>query len=299
MQWIDRTNRLTYRRSVKGGHEFMLVDAAAQQKRPAFDHARLATALSSAAKAPTPYTAITLPFTTFSFIENDAAIQFDATGLLWQCTLSDYTCTSHGAPPQRAGRGRGAGGAEPEEELPFEGPWDNDLERMAEAAEIEAQQQRQGAPAADQARRSPDGALDAYVQNFNVYIRPANSRTGEPLSWDGSEGNSYTLQSIVWSPDSKKLVASRVILGYQRFVHYVESSPIDQLQPKSSERFYAKPGDVLDIGSRCSLISPASGRRSSTTRSSPIRTISLMRGGGATAAASPLSTTRGATSCTA
>jgi hypothetical protein len=30
-------------------------------------------------------------------------------------------------------------------------------------------------------------------------------------------------------------------------VHYVESSPADQLQPKSSAREYAKPGDALDI----------------------------------------------------
>ena len=29
-------------------------------------------------------------------------------------------------------------------------------------------------------------------------------------------------------------------------VRYVESSPADQLQPKTFERFYAKPGDALD-----------------------------------------------------
>jgi dipeptidyl aminopeptidase/acylaminoacyl peptidase len=29
-------------------------------------------------------------------------------------------------------------------------------------------------------------------------------------------------------------------------VHYIESSPADQLQPKHTERFYQKPGDVLD-----------------------------------------------------
>ena len=30
-------------------------------------------------------------------------------------------------------------------------------------------------------------------------------------------------------------------------MHYVESSPEDQLQPKYSSRFYAKPGDTLDL----------------------------------------------------
>jgi len=35
--------------------------------------------------------------------------------------------------------------------------------------------------------------------------------------------------------------------GYRRYIHYVESSPEDQLQPKDSVMQYAKPGDVLDV----------------------------------------------------
>jgi dipeptidyl aminopeptidase/acylaminoacyl peptidase len=35
--------------------------------------------------------------------------------------------------------------------------------------------------------------------------------------------------------------------GYKRELHYVESSPTDQLQPKHFTREYAKPGDTLDI----------------------------------------------------
>ncbi len=55
------------------------------------------------------------------------------------------------------------------------------------------------------------------------------------------------MSSIAWSPDSKRLAAYRVRPGYRREVHYVESSPEDQLQPKSSTLLYAKPGDVLDL----------------------------------------------------
>ena len=36
--WIGETHRFVYRKSVKGGHEFVMVDADTQQKRPAFDH---------------------------------------------------------------------------------------------------------------------------------------------------------------------------------------------------------------------------------------------------------------------
>jgi dipeptidyl aminopeptidase/acylaminoacyl peptidase len=81
-----------------------------------------------------------------------------------------------------------------------------------------------------------------------VFLRPAGSNDpATPLSFDGSEGNYYTLRSVAWSPDSKKLAAYHTRPGYERLVHYVESSPTDQLQPKHSTNFYRKPGDALDI----------------------------------------------------
>src|SRR3954470_5276317 len=46
--WIDKTSRFWYRRSVKGGAEFVLVDASTQAKRTAFDHQRLADVLNAA-----------------------------------------------------------------------------------------------------------------------------------------------------------------------------------------------------------------------------------------------------------
>ena len=96
-------------------------------------------------------------------------------------------------------------------------------------------------------RVSPDGKWEAFINNYNVAIRPSGTRTITPLSTDGSEGNAYELSSIVWSPDSQKIAAYRVRAGYRREVHYVESSPEDQLQPKHTTLMYAKPGDVLDF----------------------------------------------------
>ena len=52
---------------------------------------------------------------------------------------------------------------------------------------------------------------------------------------------------MVWSPDSSRIAAYRVKPGYRRLVHYVESSPEDQLQPKHATFLYTKPGDVLDL----------------------------------------------------
>jgi len=111
-------------------------------------------------------------------------------------------------------------------------------------------------------RMSPDGKWMAFIDNYNVAIRPfggdPSTNSGSPrarsradkriaLSTDGSEGNYYDGASIVWSPDSTKVAAYRVRPGYRRLVHYVSSSPEDQLQPEHWAIQYAKPGDQLDL----------------------------------------------------
>ena len=78
-------------------------------------------------------------------------------------------------------------------------------------------------------------------------IRAVDAKESIVLSTDGSEGNYYNARSIVWSPDSTKIAVYRVRPGYKREVHYIESSPEDQVQPKFSSIVYAKPGDVLDL----------------------------------------------------
>ena len=81
--------------------------------------------------------------------------------------------------------------------------------------------------------RSFDGKWKAIIENYNVFLRPVGSNEpATPLSFDGSEGNYYTLRSVAWSPDSKKLVAYHTRPGYDRQVHYIQSSPADQVQPK-------------------------------------------------------------------
>jgi len=51
-RWIGATSRFWYRKSVQGGHEFTRFDAETLEKRPAFDHRRLAPSLSAAALNP-------------------------------------------------------------------------------------------------------------------------------------------------------------------------------------------------------------------------------------------------------
>jgi dipeptidyl aminopeptidase/acylaminoacyl peptidase len=253
--WIGSSSRFWYRKSVKGGYEFVLVDAATLAKQPAFDHEKLAAALSAAAGD--KYEALKLPFQSISFADNERALEFAAAGSMWRCNLSDYACRKTGAAPQGPfgfGRRGGGGPEDNSEEYPQE--FGNDVyDGMVNPAPQQGQRQggqgRGGFPGQAQPEQtqktSPDGKWEALIQNFNVFIRPKGKREAAALSFDGSEGNYYTFASIAWSPDSKRLAAYRVCPGYKREIHFIESSPADQLQPKHSTREYAKPGDALDV----------------------------------------------------
>src|SRR5260370_30880256 len=58
--WIGDSERFWYSRSVKGGTEFLLVDAREAVKKPAFDHEKLAAAINAGSGG--HYTALALPF---------------------------------------------------------------------------------------------------------------------------------------------------------------------------------------------------------------------------------------------
>jgi dienelactone hydrolase len=302
--WVGDSDHFWYSRSVSGGTEFVLADADAGTKKLAFDHEKLAAAISTATGH--PYTALALPFAPaqggrggggragagaanssapLTFLDGERAIQFGTGGSLYKCELADYKCTKAGPIPQNAG-GRGGRGAGPEDETlvspegpggdPVDGleyeppaPQDGDEGRFGRAQRSCAPQTpRQSRAAAggrggrltvgsqfgSQVQAEPpevcasfDGKWEAYIQNFNVYIKPAGDQKGVPLSFDGSEGNYYTLRTVAWSPDSKKLAAYHTRPGYDRQISYIESSPNDQLQPKHITISYAKPGDALDI----------------------------------------------------
>jgi dipeptidyl aminopeptidase/acylaminoacyl peptidase len=225
--WIGESNRFWYRKSVTGGNSFVLVDAETQAKGPAFDHQRLAATLAGMATfAEDSVTAVNLPFNRIEFTEDEAAIEFTAADSTWQCDLTTYECENQGE--AQGGFGRGRGGVGPSGVSWSAGP--GQLWRNLSTEPI----------------LSPDSTLEVFIQNYNLAVREVGEEDYTMLSWEGTPGNTYTDRSIVWSPDSKKVALYRVVPGQERLVHYVESSPEDQLQPKHSTYHYAKPGDRLD-----------------------------------------------------
>ena len=91
---------------------------------------------------------------------------------------------------------------------------------------------------------SPDGKWRVTVKDFNLTLREVAAETDTPLTTDGTKADAYTAD-VFWSPDSARFVAHRRKPGGDRVVTLVESSPKDQLQPKTSTYFYLKPGDEI------------------------------------------------------
>ena len=89
-------------------------------------------------------------------------------GARWTCTLADYVCRTPDVPPPGEIR-RG-----------ITGPVRGDI-----------------SAAAPRPRMSPDGKWMAFIDNYNVAIRPFGGDKRMALSTDGSEGNYYDGASLV------------------------------------------------------------------------------------------------------
>jgi dipeptidyl-peptidase 4 len=90
--WLSNDDRFWYRDAGPDGVVFTVFDAAHGTHQPAFDHAKLAAALSAAAG--NPYEPAHLPFMTFDFSADQQSISFTLRGQNWKCDLQAYTCAS-------------------------------------------------------------------------------------------------------------------------------------------------------------------------------------------------------------
>ncbi|HKS06333.1 MAG TPA: DPP IV N-terminal domain-containing protein [Gemmatimonadaceae bacterium] len=214
---IAKTNKFWYRVSVKGGNQFVVVDPVTKAKSAAFDHAKVATALSAGGQT---FTALTLPMQAIN-LDTAGVLAFVANNFNWRCTLPDAACTrgsavqNPGGAGGRGGRGGGRGNApivireedaalNPQhdvfgEPVPFEGPWDINAPSSAQQAAQQAVAANScpgfgggggggAAPADTVPCYSPDFTLEAYVQNFNIFIRNAPPDARERASNNGRGG---------------------------------------------------------------------------------------------------------------
>ncbi|WDM66177.1 MULTISPECIES: S9 family peptidase [Xanthomonas] len=212
--WVDAGHFL-YQRGVARanqapGIEYRLVDAASGRNTLAFDHARLAAALTQAGAHDVDAAALALKQPTLA--QQRLGFQLARRG--WQCDLARYRC----------------------EHQPDE---DEQPETMDMALPL-----KQGEHTA---KASPDGRWRAWVEQGNLMIAPTSGGKRRVLSRDGSSGDYYAIDSVEWSPDSQHLAAYRVKAPPPHIVYYIESAPADRVQPKLHQQIYPKPGDALPV----------------------------------------------------
>src|SRR4026209_2834837 len=142
--WFQNNSRFWYRNDLSGGRkEFILVDAVAGSRQGAFDHQKLAAALSKAAGIQSD--PLRLPFNTIDFIDDGNAIRFSASDVWWKCDLRSYECTKTTAAP-----------AQP----------------ATQSARLASERFRQARAArGNRSPRSGDGKWTALVKDHNVFVR--------------------------------------------------------------------------------------------------------------------------------
>ncbi len=118
--------------------------------------------------------------------------------------------------------------------------------QASDAAVAEETVEAEGEEDENKSRRpSPDERYTAIVEGFNVRLYDSVSDKTIDLTTDGAREDGYRGHAQ-WSPDGRYFVVNRVLPAQEHTVHFVESSPEDQLQPRLHSFQYLKPGDVVE-----------------------------------------------------
>jgi len=213
--WIEKTPRFWYRKASPGASEFVLVDAERSTSTPAFDHARLAAALSEAGKR--EYSPTDLPFREFEFVDDAKAIRFSADGAEWTCSITTYECKSK--PEEHI---------HSEEQVSPNGRWaafvrDHNLFLRDISTGTELQLTTDGVGGWDYATPLP---------SLRLMVDQGTQDVKQPAA-------------VFWAPDSSKLVTYRIDSRNSGRFTSLQFVPPNQLRPKAFTYVYPLPGEVL------------------------------------------------------
>jgi dipeptidyl aminopeptidase/acylaminoacyl peptidase/uncharacterized protein (DUF885 family) len=219
--WFHQSGRFWYKNDLaQGTKEFIVVDAETGTRTPAFDHQKLATALTKASGS-AENRADKLPFDAIEFTPDAKSVRFSAHMRTWTCNLETYECKPSSEPFKPA--------EEPQAlaDRRLRGPRDDEGGDSGRSGSSWV--------------ASPDGVWEACVKSHDVFARHKGKDDEVRLSQDGKEGLAYGRLS--WSPDSKTLVGWRIEPGEDKEVFLIQSSPPGGGRAKLQKRPYPLPGD--------------------------------------------------------
>ncbi len=215
-QWSEDNTHFWYRNDLAKGHrEFVLVDMDKGMRRLAFDHKKLADALSKISQ--NQVEAHKLPIDELSFDLSNDTVSFRAFGRFFICELKTHALTQ------------------------LEKPKNVIKRRKSETEDPNNNKERKPRSYRPSREMSPDGNWRAFIRDHNIFIRATEGGEEIQLSKDGKDRNSY--QAPYWATNSKKLFAFRVQPGSIGDVHLVESSPKGGGRANLRTRRYPLPGD--------------------------------------------------------
>jgi dipeptidyl aminopeptidase/acylaminoacyl peptidase len=210
--WIDKTDRFWYRRISPSGIEYILVDAGKNTSAPAFDHEKLAAALSRTSRH--EYKANELNIEDLEF-DGEKALHFKIAKKPWTCALPDYHCSED---PEE----------NPDETLSPDKKWAayvkdyNLYVRNVSTGEV-VQLTHDGVRSWDYATPLP---------SLRLLVAQGTDEPKQPAA-------------VFWSPDSSKLITYRLDSRNSGRFTSLQFVPPDQLRPKAYTYVYPLPGEVL------------------------------------------------------
>ena len=92
--------------------------------------------------------------------------------------------------------------------------------------------------------KSPDGRWEVTLRDGAVVLKDSKDGGERELAKGDSDGGFRG--EPLWAPDSSRFAMWKEKDVEERVVHYIESAPKDQLQPKHFTNRYPKPGDEID-----------------------------------------------------
>jgi dipeptidyl-peptidase-4 len=202
--WIDAKDEFWYRRESREGAEFVRVDAATGAKRPAFDHAAVAQALSAALR--TSVDGKHLPFDELSFSANGKTVRVSVGARSYDCDVNGAHCAEVAQPAAHA-------------------EWllsaDGRLGVSTRAGNLWVSNTRSGEAKALTTDGVPDAGYGIYPDGWsaNFVSRYPTHKEAAPLE-------------ARWAPDSRTVLVPFVDQRQVATYPYLESAPADSLRPR-------------------------------------------------------------------